>query len=377
MVIGVRSVILIAAILLITSRVSAQWAETRRVFAGQPDERTISVPYYMPFAAEPDMGWGFYYDWGRLPQEYRTPEYQRLCMRHMASIGLNTLTIYGWWGGKNLDDVHMQLRLAKEEGLAKRPVLILPCGEPRDIVANLHLPPDGPEIIGYGPDEPGDTDKDAKNISDSVASWHEVKMRVATAISADHAVKVGDPLDIWIVQTANIGNLPPTKKELWAYSCEFRGTNALLHRYLMGAYAYALHRRLGVKALFLWAYVNDAKSGVFREADGTIRWNPLRVNEHALPGPDGPITTVGMDGMREGIIDFKLLHELERRGGNDEWLNNLVKEIPLNFWDGTDSPKGPEGSSYYWDVPDTATPRLDVGKMREETCRLLHLPSPD
>jgi hypothetical protein len=129
--------------------------------------------------------------------------------------------------------------------------------------------------------------------------------------------------------------------------------------------------------MFLWSYINNKDSGVFTNPDGSIRWNGLRVCEHALPGPQGPLMTVGMEGMREGIIDFHILHEVERRGGNEQWLDQVTKDIPLNFWDGTDHPEGPDVSRYYWDVPDVAKPKVNMDAIRMEACRRIHLPSPD
>lgn len=358
----------------------AQWVETRRAFIGSPDERTIDVPYYYPYVGgeqDTDFVWAFYWDYARLPAEYRSLDYQRLCFRHMRQNGLNSVTVYGWHGAKDTQDITDQLRLAKEEGLGDHPIMILPCGDPREIVATLKVP-NGIEVVGYGPDEPANTPEAAKAVAESVAQWHEAKMRVATAISADSAKAVGDPLDIWIIHVPKLGEIPADgKHELWAYDCQERGTNFLLHRYEAGLYSYAAHRRIGLKAMFWWAYVNDANSGVFLNDDGSIRWNGLRVCEHALPGPRGPIGTVGLDGIREGITDFRILHEVERRGGNEQWLDEITKDVPLNFWDGTDMPKGPETSKYWWDACDTATPLVDMDQIRREACRRIYLPSPD
>lgn len=364
-------------LILFTTAANAQWVETRKAFVGTPNEQTISVPMYYPWTAEPDMTFSMYWDYGRMPAEYRNLDYQRLCFRQMRQYGLNSVTVYGWHGDQDLADIELQFRLAIEEGLAKRPIMILPCGDPRKVMANLKVP-EGLQIVGYGPDEPANTPEAAKQVAESVAQWHAAGMRVATAISADSAKGIGDPLDIWIVKVEDLGKIKPDgKHELWAYDCQQRGTNRELHRYQAGVYAYAAHRRLGVKALYWWAYFNDANSGVFRNPDGSIRWNALRVNDHALAGPDGPISTVGLEGIREGIIDFKILHEVERRGSNETWLDEITKVVPLNFWEGTDLPKGPESSKYWWDGCDTAKPKFDLDAIRAEACRRLHLPSPD
>jgi len=371
---------LVASVLavLLVSAAFAQWTETRKAFVGSPQERTIQVPFYMPYCAEPDFGWGMYYDHGRIPAVYRNAAYQRKCMVQMAAAGLNTLTIYGWWGEKNVDDVNLQMALAQETGLARRPVMILPCGDPRKLVPLLKVPAGFPEVVGYGPDEPANTPEAGKQVADSAAQWHEAGLRVVTAISADSAKGIGGPLDIWTIHVPKLGEVKPDgKHELWAYDCQQRGTNFVLHRYEAGLYSFSAHRRIGLKAMFWWAYFNDANSGVFLNDDGSIKWNALRVNDHALAGPDGPITTVGMKGINEGIDDFKILHEVERRGGNEAWLDKLCASVPLNFWDGTDMPKGPETSKYWWDACDVAKPQFDLDAIRSEACRLLHMPSPD
>ena len=374
-----RIITIIICLMLMTTTY-AQWVETRRAFVGTPEERMIEVPYYYPYVdgdRDLDFTWSFYWDYARLPAEYRSLDYQRLCFQHMRQHGLNSVTVYGWHGSKDTQDITDQLVLAKEEGLADRPVMILPCGDPREVIANLKVPA-GIDVVGYGPDEPAATPEAAEAVAQSVAQWHEAKMRVATAISADSAKAIGDPLDIWIVHVPKLGEITPDgKHELWMYDCQQRGTNFALHRYEAGLYAYAAHRRIGVKALFWWAYVNDANSGVFLNEDGSIKWNGLRVCEHALPGPGGPLNTVGMDGIREGVVDFGILHEVERRGGNDGWLDQITGDVPLNFWDGTDMPKGPESSKYWWDAPDVARPNFDLDSIRKEACRRIHLPSPD
>ena len=264
--------LLLLILLCVTPETKAQWIETREIFAGTPLVRTADIPYYYPYFESPDFGHGFYYDYARLPAEYRTPAYQRLCMRQMAGIGMTTFTAYGWLGNDNLDDLNLQLTLAMEEGLAKRPVMILPCGDPRIFIPKLKIPEGFPDIVGYGPDEPADTPEAARQVEESVSQWHDAGMRVATAISADHAKVVGEPLDIWIVHVPDLGEIVPDgKHEIWMYDCQQRGTNQDLHRYEAGLYSYAAHRKIGAKAMFWWAYVNDANSGVFINEDGSIK----------------------------------------------------------------------------------------------------------
>ena len=361
--------------ILFTVVANAQWVETRTVYGEK-----VEIPYYMPYTRIPDFGWGFYYDWGRLPSDYRTSEYQRMCFRQMASMGLNTVTIYGWWGSENVADIQQQINLSSETGLAKRPVMLLPCGIPKQIIGNLKIPTGYPEIVGYGPDEPANTQESSDRVAASAATWHDAKTRCATAINAKTAMDIGEPLDIFIVHNPDLSKVE-TDKELWMYNCQMRGTNYDLNRYMAGIYSFAAHKIKNVKQIYWWAYVHDNNSGVFLK-DGKIVWNALRVCEYALPGPNGPIPSVGMFGIRDGIQDFRILNEAYE-SGRTEYIDSIIKDVPLDFWTGTDHPEGPKGpdeenpNRYWWDVSDTAKPLIDVSKAMKEVCALINFSNPD
>ena len=328
--------------------------------------RIVPVSYYHANVRPvSDFCTGFYFDYARIPAQYRNESYYRKCFRQMREYGCSTVTIYGWTGVADVSDLGLQLRLAKEEGLADHPVIILPCGSPADLWPKLKpLVPAGVQIWGYGPDEPAATEQAKEQVAQSAAEWHSIGIPVASAININSARAIGDPLDVWIV---NINDIDETARrpdhQLWAYTCDLRGTNRLGHRWLTGIYAYALHRRLGVSGLLLWAYLHDVNSSAA---------NPLMVSEHALCGEWGPIATAGMDGMRDGASDFAVLNELEARGkGADaRWLDDLVGKIPLQFWAGGKRPG--EDGDYWWNRPDTFTPPLDVETaMLEAAARLV------
>ena len=201
--------LLLIVIALLTRVGDAQWAETRKAFIGTPDERTISVPFYHPYVGGDDTSdftWAFFYDYRMIPEVYRSPEYQRLCMRQMANIGLNSFTAVGW-GGKDLSDVELQLGIAIEEGLAKRPVLVLPTTDPISVANNLTPPPGCPEIIGYGPDEPAASQEAADKVAKEAAQWRSVGMRSICSMGASEAEVVGAPLDIWMIKCHQLGDL--------------------------------------------------------------------------------------------------------------------------------------------------------------------------
>ena len=373
---------MMSLLLVLCTSLPAQWIESRQTAYPDRENETIAVPYYhVPVPDDVGFGWGFYYDYGRLPAQYRSADYQLKCMRHMAAMGLNTFTLYGWLGDKDISDVALQVRLGVEAGLiGDFPLMILPCGEPEDVMGALEpLLPEGlPELVGYGPDEPGSSTDAGAQVASGAEKWQEQGVRCATAISAASAASVGNPLDIWIVHAPNLGDVPVgSGKELWMYDCELRGTNYALHRYYCGIYAFVAHKRMNVKSAWLWSYVDSAESGVFQLEDGSWVFDARRVCEHALPGPDGPIGTVGLDGIRDGIADFKVLYEVDRCGLYPEWIEWLCDTVPLNLWEGTDHPGGPEESGYFWDAPDIAKPKIDIQKTMEKAAEFLRQPAPD
>lgn len=354
------------ALLLLSAAASAgaqTYEVTREVWTGTEAAAVVSVPYYhLPPLPEPDFGWGFYFDEGRIPADLRSDAYVRLCMRQMARAGLNTVTLYG-----DRTRAAVGLRIALEEGLvATQPVMLLGCGPE----GPAEVPEGAPELVGYGPDEP--PVEAAADVAASVAAWNAAGYRCASAIKAD-ALAGGSALDIWIVNARGLDERAVRAgHELWMYECRFRGTNALLHRYWTGVYAYAMHRRFDVRACWTWGYLHDDDSRFRYGREGTWRWDTIGRYEHALCAPEGPLGTVGLDGMAQGIADFKLLHALEECGGGKGWLDALVARVPSHFWEGvTPGCTSPLEWANMWDAHDTAVPVVDVEREIRTATRLL------
>lgn len=336
----------------------------RLLWPGTPQQALTAVPYYhLPELPAPDMAWGFYFDYNRIPAALRTDAYVRKCMRHMAQAGLNTVTLYG-----DKPTITRHAHIAYEEGLiATQPVLCL--GDLPDAV--IQDPPiKWPEFVGYGPDEPGPEQADA--VRESVAAWHKRGVRCATAVKYAAGVSYLQPLDIWILNARNLyDGVVREGKDLWLYECRFRGTNQRLHRYWTGLYAYAMHERYGVKALWTWGYFHDDDSQLVIGREDTWRWQTSGRYEHALPGPDGPIGTVGLDGMTEGIEDFKVLHALGETGDAKKWMERLVFSVEPEFWKGTTVWDNPLSKPDMWDDQDTAQPNLNVEEIMQTATHLL------
>lgn len=333
----------------------------REVFVGTEAARVVSVPYYhLPPLPAPDFAWGMYFDFNRIPEDLRTDDYVRLCMRQMAAAGMNTVTLYG-----DAQTASRHLQIALEEGLvATQPVMLLGCG-PQGVPQSAPV-----ELIGYGPDEP--PVEAAAQVAESVAAWNAVGLRCATAIKPD-ALAGGSALDVWIVNARGLDERAVREgHDLWMYECRFRGTNQLLHRYWTGLYSYAMHRRFGVKACWTWGYLHDDDSRFREGREGTWRFDTIGRYEHALCGPEGPLGTVGLDGMREGVQDFAILEALEEAGGAKGWLDALVARVPSHFWQGMEQPAtSPLEFANMWDLHDTATPAIDVGAEMATATRLL------
>jgi hypothetical protein len=342
------------------------------------NSNSVSVRLHVvPQVGPSDCAFGMYYDYDRFPLAYRGDKYERMYLSQMAEYGMNSPTFYGWTRplGK---DVAEQLDKAVEENVLSKhiPVMILPCGSGQEIVDNLKLygkhRDQWPEILGYNCDEPSLVS--APDVAKTTKSWNDAGMRSATAISSGSVMGFGDALDVWVVHNPGmnktIQNLAQRqKKELWMYNCQMRGTNAPWHRYYTGIYTFAA----GVKGNMIWAYTHDKNSCV--KPDGT--WNALRVCEHVLPTKDGPMTTVGLEGYRDGVIDYRVLSQLKREilacYGKPEnatladeaavWLQRQIDRVALGFWSEGHCPA--YNNTYWWDVPDMAVPPIsDMGQMR-------------
>ena len=84
----------------------------------------------------------------------------------------------------------------------------------------------------------------------------------------------------------------------------------------------------------------------------------------ALPSPQGPITTVGLTGFRDGTVDYRILCQLDRLMVDDPrhesvpeiagWLQKFRDKVPM--------PLVVEGR----DVADTADPPVDCVAIRRQ-----------
>lgn len=394
------------------------WYETREIFRNRPESRREAIPYYLPsrkwlkpdkehpswgvrlFARAPgvhvvpircpgntvtvtlrvtagvppsDCGFGFYGNY----QAYSYGGQEPLYLKHMRDYGCNTFTAYSWTADGS--DLVRQMETAARVGLLDKRfgILVLPTSPPGTLIPRaVEAGRDSeawPELIAYNHDEPRRDQEDSVRAASRTV--HDAGLRTGTAMGAASAFLMGDCLDIWIVHM-NVVN--DTLRELcrrqdaewWVYNCNLRGTNAPLHRYYTGAWTWKVRPKVNL----LWAYQHGGTSLVHK--DGT--WAPGRAWEHALGAPDGPMSTVGLEGVRDGIIDYRVLRRLEQLVAAHprhekvpeiaHWLQSITDRVDTQFW-----PLGrdPGYAEEFWDVPDTAVPPIDGARMRRKALQYM------
>lgn len=396
----------------VDTAIRVMWFEHRTVFSGMPEERVEAIPYYLPeikdcpptgswvveltpqatgtFSVpilcnsntltvtvtcielpQSNIGYGFYTDMARYPDIRREREYNR----DMAAHGMNTFTPYARelpadYGVDNKDNAALlawHINKAIEDGLVdtRFPLVCLSAGYEALERAEKMAEYKWPELVGYNRDEPSVEHKD--DVAKTAAAWLEAGVRNGTAIDGEVAKIIGDPVDIWIVHMDSMSDeviqLAVEKaKDRWLYNCALRGSNAPLHRYFTGVYTWAM----APEVCLIWTYTHDPLSRI--KPDGT--WNLLRVYDTATCDKDGlPIPTMALEGISEGVIDSRLLQEVERLNTPDgnAYLASLKSQVEIKFWP---QGKGRDYSSYVWDIPDLAVPPIDLVAMRKELLNL-------
>jgi hypothetical protein len=196
-----------------------------------------------------------------------------------------------------------------------------------------------PEILLSTRDEPPPWTKGPGSLSpDDVQGMLEFKRlkncRTFTAMNGPSALTFGNLHDVWIVLA---GQITPElvreserqQAELWSYSERLRITNLRANRYYAGLYSWGLELK-GNTAYSYGHYVFQPKAG-----EGAVDpvWLPEHgreslgmVNGFALPGPNGPIPGIGLEGRREGIDDYRYLQLLEARLSPTDSTSQVARE---------------------------------------------------
>ena len=348
------------------------------------DDKVLTIDLHVtPSIPDPDMGFGFYF----CPPHHKYPKDFRKYFEHMRDLRNNTFTIYQSHPAEletGPERIAWQLDLALDTGLidGKVPIFVMHCNPP-DIDGAYQYGrrvEEWPELLGYGKDEPGNTEQHEAEARGMVSMFNGAGYRSGSAISDTSLYRFGDGLDIWICLMSDFNDMLKREalrqeKELWAYSCTTRGTNAPLNRYFSGWWCFKNRPRV----LMTWTYMDDMLAmGVPEpssvQEDG--KWTPCGYFEFSLGAPDGPISSVGLEARRDGIVDYMVLRELERailaaRVNQDEdpvfhalikeasqWLQNQVDLVDVNFWPNDVNPEGDcvLPNPCHWDARDLVAP---------------------
>lgn len=336
-------------------------------------EATVNLRVFPPVPSS-DAGFGFYTDFGRYGLEYRGDKWDRMRYELCRDHGLNTFTPYGNYGGDAAPRrVRQQILQAKSVGfLGDFPVFFLSGGGDQHALDLIGTAKDlgVPELLGENSDEPGAGSGEV--VAANTAKWNALGLRSATAIFGQHALQFPDnALDVWIVHMDTLSETVKAEcarrgKELWAYNCKLRGTNPSLHRYQTGLWML----RVKPKVLLLWALSHDNKSRVTPEG----RWLLNGACEHTLDCPSGPMSTVGLEGMSDGILDYRILRRLENLIAADphsetsakaqQWLQRRLDDVRLTWY----TPGWEDDPAYCWDREDAMPPPVtrSFGELRRQ-----------
>lgn len=313
---------------------------------------------------KPDCGFGFYYSPGRLKYPH-----EELYFKDMKAHGMNTLTIQannlpGCKPASAPESLARQLNTGVRMGLIDKRYPIVCYSADTGIVMDTYQYRDlkltWPELVVQSIDEPNDTQ--VRDLALYYDAAHKAGIRIGTAVAGyvctgykqelpwcapDDVGKpvppIGHLLDIWIVA---VGSLNETvynharecKSEVWSYMA-YPVTNAPMHRWTFGLYAWKARARVNL----IWAYVDQQSD-----------FNYGRTIET----PDGPLTTESMEGLSEGITDYRVLQAVSRLDSPkaQAWLKSVEARTTQGWW-----PRG-----YVRDNQDAEIPTVDMAAIRRQ-----------
>jgi hypothetical protein len=120
---------------------------------------------------------------------------------------------------------------------------------------------------------------------------------------------LGPVSDVCIMQVSSvdeevIAKIQRLGKEFWVYNGGSFGDCYLRDRLFTGFYAY----RTGAKGILQFAYMWPKGPDAYDDFKGTRGAGIF----YAYPSPDGPKDTVGLEGWRDGVNDFRYLYTLKK-----------------------------------------------------------------
>ena len=353
---------------------------------------TVEVlPFKLPRA---DIAFGMYHLLFRIPEAYRSADYEQMYFEDMAAHGHTSAFIPSTAGELGFDHtgkVNLSGTLFERNVLAQLKAGLL--HEDVPVMMYGHSTHDHPgrytefarelkkacrkrgwpEMVLYAPDEPRAEGKrryeEKFGKGSYMRGFEELnaarsQMRTITAIFGEEVKTFGKYLSVWVVRSGTITRetlrlARELKRELWTYDCDHRGTNPAYQRFYPGLHTWAL----GLKGNFLWAYNHSAQ----------FSWEQDRTCEHSYVSPSkaGPVSMVGWEARREGIEDYRCLSYLEQLVGQEadhplageagDWLANLRKRVNVRLWTDEDAKSLKEKwSNTWWDIADLYNPNQEI-----------------
>ena len=264
----------------------------------------------------PPVAFGMYYNVGRIAQHYRGPRYQRMYLEDIKTHGMTSVTTYNGYPTPRDSEKSgflpfgKEMELLREIGLPAKGIPLLYLGRfsgkgwgPRKLEKKREEA-GWPEFLYYVSDEPSSPEA-IEAAKKSLARFQGLSVRTVTA--GLPVEELGRLYDVWIQKRPAVETQRRAKewgKELWAYDCRLKGATPIHDRYICGLLTW--EQKLGGQ--WQWAYVHFEDRYVTPEGEwkGTESWR----YGYVMPSAQGPIPTVGWEGRREGIDDYKYLYTL-------------------------------------------------------------------
>ncbi len=322
----------------------------------------------LPKLPKANAGFGFYYSPGR----HKYP-FEKMYFKDMRDHGMNTLTVQAHNLPKVKPEKNAAAAIARQvnNGVSvglidtQYPIVCYSVDAHDVVEAQKYRIGHWPELIVQSIDEPNYTQ--LSTLEKYFADAKEKRIRIGTAIAGYNCIGynqtlpwckpedegkpvpgIGHLLDIWIVMmdgmTDAVRNAAWTgSKGLWSYMA-YPINNAPIHRWSFGLWAWKARTKVNL----IWAYVDKQEC-----------WDFSRIIET----PAGPLTTEAMEGLSEGITDYRVLQAVSELDTPESiaWLRSVEDRVNLAWW-----PRG-----YVRDNQHLEMPLVDMSSIRREGLLLL------
>ena len=294
----------------------------RRVTLASLDYEVEVRPIRLLSARETGMAFFMYNDTAYYSEDMITPDYQGRVFEDMREHGMTTATVYVYpvvdgtfsavaSGSPRHLGFSTTMDRLKAAGLVAPNVPVIWIGaeaygpEVWREALEERARRDWPRILFYAADEPGEEARNVqvrafmKKLAAFRGAHPEYGVRVTTALGSSRGIQtVGHHYDVWISHmmirpsaSAFIADARMYGKELWTYDCTLAPVDPEMNRYHFGLWAWVS----GVKGCALWAYF-----------DGNPKLS------YVYPTADDLVPTIGWEGVREGVDDYRYLATLRK-----------------------------------------------------------------